>query len=103
MVPAVVVSVALPLGRDAGTLPERADRTREVVPPARTLGAALNSCRHTERKRGLELIRRSASLTCSANSDPASYTQQGSEAGCGFPTEICPPAHLILSLSLGDE
>lgn len=33
VIPAVVVSVTLPLGRDAGTLPERADRTREVVPP----------------------------------------------------------------------
>lgn len=57
VVPAVVVSIALPLGRDAGTLPKRTDRACEVVPPTRTLGAALNSCTHTQthRKRGLQL------------------------------------------------
>lgn len=44
MVAAVIVSVTLPLGRDAGTLPERADRTREVIPPTRTLSAAPDTC-----------------------------------------------------------
>lgn len=48
VVPAVIISIALPLGRDAGTLPECTDRTCEVVPPTRTLSAALNSCKHTE-------------------------------------------------------
>lgn len=33
VVPAIVVSVTLPLGWDAGTLPECTDRTRKVVPP----------------------------------------------------------------------
>lgn len=53
VVPAVVVPVTLPLGRDAGALTERTDRTCKVVPSARTLGAALNSCTH--RKKGSEL------------------------------------------------
>lgn len=33
VVPAIVVSVTLPLGWDAGTLPECTDCTRKVVPP----------------------------------------------------------------------
>lgn len=58
VVPAIVVSVTLPLGWDAGTLPECTDCTRKVVPPTWALSAALNSCTHThtQRKRRLELI-----------------------------------------------
>ena len=40
VVPAVVVSITLPLGRDAGTLSEGAHCTREVAPTTGTLGAA---------------------------------------------------------------
>ena len=41
MVPAVVVSVTLPLGRDARALSEGRDRAREMVPPAGALGTGL--------------------------------------------------------------
>lgn len=51
MVPAVVVPVTLPLGRDAGALPKRTDRTCKVVPPTRALSAALNSCTHTREEK----------------------------------------------------
>ena len=40
VVPAVIVSITLPLRRDAGTLSEGAHRTREVAPTTGTLGAA---------------------------------------------------------------
>lgn len=47
VVAAVVVPVTLPLRWDARALAERADRACEVVPPARALGAALDTCTHT--------------------------------------------------------
>lgn len=40
VVPTVVVSIALPLGGDAGTLAEGTHCTGEVAPTAGTLGAA---------------------------------------------------------------
>lgn len=50
MVPAVVISVALPLSRYAGALAKRTDRTREVVPPTGTLSTGLNSYTHGGKK-----------------------------------------------------
>lgn len=46
VVSAVVVSVTLPLRRNAGTLPESTDRTREVVFPTGAISAATNTCTH---------------------------------------------------------
>lgn len=40
VVPAVVVSITLPLGGDAGTLAKGTHRTGEVAPATSTLGAA---------------------------------------------------------------